>query len=74
MTQLILDLGHRPALGEADFLVAPCNQAAIQWLDRWPDWPAPALTLHGPTGCGKTHLARVFAVRSQAPIIGAARG
>lgn len=72
MTQLILDLGHRPALGEADFLVAPCNQAAIQWLDRWPDWPAPALTLQGPPGCGKTHLARVFAARSRAPIIEAA--
>lgn len=69
MTQLILDLGHRPALGEADFLVAPCNEAAIRWLDRWPDWPAPALTLHGPAGCGKTHLARVFAARAQAPII-----
>ena len=73
MTQLILDLGHRPALGEADFLVAPCNQTAIQWLDRWPDWPAPALTLQGPPGCGKTHLARVFAARSHAPIIEAPR-
>jgi len=72
MTQLILDLGHRPALGEADFLVAPCNEAAIQWLDRWPNWPAPALTLYGPPGCGKTHLARVFAARSHAPIIEAA--
>ena len=72
MTQLILDLGHRPALGEADFLVAPCNQAAIQWLDRWPDWPAPALTLQGSPGCGKTHLARVFAARSRSPIIDAA--
>jgi len=69
MTQLILDLGHRPALEEADFLVAPCNQAAIQWLDRWPHWPAPALTLYGPAGCGKTHLARVFAARSEAPMI-----
>ena len=69
MTQLILDLGHRQALGEADFLVAPCNQAAIQWLDRWPDWPAPALTLHGPAGCGKTHLARVFAARGEAAIV-----
>lgn len=69
MTQLILDLGHRPALGEADFLVAPCNEAAIQWLDRWPHWPAPALTVYGPPGCGKTHLARVFAARSHAPII-----
>jgi chromosomal replication initiation ATPase DnaA len=73
MTQLILDLGHRPALGEADFLVAPCNRAAIQWLDRWPDWPAPALTLYGPAGCGKTHLARVFAARSEAPIVEADR-
>jgi DnaA regulatory inactivator Hda len=69
MTQLILDLGHRPALGEADFLVAPCNQAAIQWLDRWPDWPATALMLQGPPGCGKTHLARVFAARSHAAIV-----
>ena len=73
MTPLILDLGHRPALGQAVFLVAPCNQAAIQWLDRWPDWPAPALTLHGPAGCGKTHLARVFAARSRAPLIEADR-
>lgn len=71
-TQLILDLGHRPALGEADFLVAPCNAQAIQWLDRWPDWPAPALTLYGPPGCGKTHLARVFAARAHAPVVAAA--
>lgn len=72
MTQLALDLGLRPALGEADFLVAACNQQAIQWLDRWPNWPAPALTVHGPAGCGKTHLARVFAARSGAPVILAA--
>jgi len=69
MSQLILDLGHRPALGEADFLVAHCNERAIQWLDNWPAWPAPALTIYGPAGCGKTHLARVFAARSGAPLI-----
>ena len=32
------------------------NQEALEWIDRWPDWPAPALILHGPQGCGKTHL------------------
>ncbi|HTS91442.1 MAG TPA: DnaA/Hda family protein [Stellaceae bacterium] len=72
MTQLILDLGHRAALGEADFMVAPCNAQAVQWIDRWPNWPAPALTIHGPPGCGKTHLARVFAQRSGAAVIDAA--
>ena len=72
MTQLILDLGHRPALGEADFMVAPSNEQAVQWLDRWPGWPAPALTIYGPPGCGKTHLARVFAARSGAAVIAAA--
>ena len=67
--QLPLDLGHRPALGAADFLVAPPNAAAIAWLDRWPDWPGPALALYGPPGSGKTHMARVFAARSGAALI-----
>jgi DnaA regulatory inactivator Hda len=67
--QLAFDLGHRPALGAEDFLVAPCNQDAVGWLDRWPDWPAPALVLHGPRGCGKTHLAHVWRNRTNAKFI-----
>jgi chromosomal replication initiation ATPase DnaA len=69
MTQLILDFGHRPAFGAADFLVAPSNAEAVTWLDRWPDWPSPALAIYGPPGCGKTHLARVFAARSAARLV-----
>jgi chromosomal replication initiation ATPase DnaA len=68
--QYPLDLGHRPALGVADFLVAPCNEAAVAWLDRWPNWPAPALALYGPPGSGKTHLAHVWRSRSGAVLIG----
>lgn len=64
MTQLALDLAHRPALGREDFLVAPCNAEAVAWLDRWPDWPAPALALYGPAGCGKSHLVQVWRARS----------
>lgn len=63
MTQLPLDLGHLPALGREDFLLAGSNQAAVQWLETWPAWPAPALALYGPSGAGKTHLAHVFAAR-----------
>ena len=69
MAQLPLELPHRPALGRADFLVAPCNEAAVAWLDRWPRWPAPALALTGPSGSGKTHLAHVFAARAGARFI-----
>src|SRR5215469_5932383 len=71
MTQLPLDLGFRTALGRADFLVAPCNESAIGWLDRWPAWPGPALALYGPAGSGKTHLGEVWRSRSGAVSIAA---
>lgn len=66
MTQLSLDLGFRPALDRADFLLAPCNEAAVAWIDRWPQWPGPALTLWGPAGSGKTHLVEVWRARTKA--------
>ena len=67
--QRTFDWGVRPALGREDFLVAPCNEAAVAWLDRWPDWPGPALVIHGPPGSGKSHLAEVWRRRSGAEIV-----
>jgi chromosomal replication initiation ATPase DnaA len=64
--QLPLDLEYRPALGMADFVIAPGNRDAVAWIDRWPDWPSHALAIHGPKGSGKTHLAHVWQARSQA--------
>lgn len=49
-----------------DFVVAPGNQRALAYLDAWPDWPAPATALFGPSASGKTHLARIWAVRANA--------
>ena len=69
--QLAFDLGTRPAFGRADFLVAPCNEAAVTWLDRWPDWPGPALVVHGPPGSGKSHLAQAWRARSGAEAVAA---
>jgi chromosomal replication initiation ATPase DnaA len=63
MAQLVLDLGHRPALGRDSFLVAPSNEAAVAWLDRWPEWPSPALIVYGPPGCGKSHLVEAWRAR-----------
>ena len=64
--QLTLAFEFRPAYGGDHFLVAPCNDDAVSWVDRWPDWPSPYLIIHGPTGCGKTHLAEVFRRRADA--------
>jgi chromosomal replication initiation ATPase DnaA len=69
MAQLPLELGHRASYGGEDFLVAPCNEAAVAWLDRWPDWPGPGLAIHGPAGCGKTHIAHVFQAGAQARLL-----
>ena len=69
MTQLALQFGHRTAHDAEDFLVTPSNSDAVLWLDRWPEWPAPALVIHGPEGCGKTHLAHVWQACSGARFI-----
>jgi chromosomal replication initiation ATPase DnaA len=66
--QIPFDWGARSALGRDDFLISPCNQSAVTWIDRWPNWQSPALVLCGQAGCGKTHLAAVWAQRSGAKI------
>lgn len=59
-------------MGRDDFLVGPANADAVAWIDRWPDWPNNALAVFGPAGCGKSHLARVFAARANARFYSAA--
>jgi chromosomal replication initiation ATPase DnaA len=69
MRQLPFDLPYRPAFGRADFLVSTSNEAALGWIERWPDWPAGTLVLHGPPGCGKTHLAHLWRGRSGGALV-----
>lgn len=64
--QGVLAFGVRDARSAGDFHVAASNRAAAAWIDRWPDWPAAGLVLHGPPGCGKTHLLSIWARRSRA--------
>ncbi len=67
--QLTLDLTlPPPTYAREDFVVADGNREALAWLDRWPDWPAPALSLSGPPGSGKTHLGRIWAARAAAAL------
>jgi chromosomal replication initiation ATPase DnaA len=75
MTQLAIPLPHRAAMGRADFLVSAANEQALQWIERWPRWPAGALVLTGPPGSGKSHLAHLWLARSGGRLVaGAALG
>src|SRR5580698_4060633 len=67
--QLALALEHAESYARDDFLSGSCNAAALQLIDSWPDWPASAITLVGPEGSGKTHLATIWALASGARVI-----
>ena len=71
-TQLVMDLAIRPALGVEDFLVSASNAAALETVERWPDWPHWALVVTGPEMSGKTHLANVWRMKSNAALVAAA--
>jgi chromosomal replication initiation ATPase DnaA len=68
--QLTLDLAlPPPTYARADFVPSNGNREALAWIDRWPDWPAPALALAGPPGSGKTHLGRIWAAQADALVL-----
>jgi len=67
--QMAFELPHRAAMDMADFLVAPANADAVAWIDRWPDWPGRVLVVHGPPGCGKSHLGNVWRARVDAALM-----
>ena len=48
--QLPLPLKHRPSMAGEDFLVAAPNEAAVAWLERWPDWPTRGAGAAWPAG------------------------
>ncbi len=70
--QLPLPLPPAPALGRADFIVAPGNAQAVAFIDAFPRWPAPAAALYGPPGSGKTHLVHAWAEVAGAKVAAAA--
>lgn len=69
VAQFVFDLSLPPALGPEDFIVADSNREAAGWIGRWPDWPGPALALHGAPGAGKSHLLGIWAQRAGAHVL-----
>jgi chromosomal replication initiation ATPase DnaA len=68
-TQLALALDHGESFARDDFLAGPSNAAALQLIERWPDWPSRIVALRGPEGSGKSHLAAIWAREAGARIL-----
>lgn len=58
--QIPIPLGHQPVFDRESFIVGDANRAALEFVEIWPDWPAPVVILTGPPGSGKTHLAHIW--------------
>ncbi|HEY4986502.1 MAG TPA: chromosomal replication initiator DnaA [Bradyrhizobium sp.] len=59
--QLAFELPHTESLTRDNFLEGPANAAALALIDAWPEWPNRIMMLVGPEGCGKSHLAAIWA-------------
>ena len=59
--QIPLSFDINPDYKRSDFLVNQCNEKAVAIIDKWPEWSFFAQVLYGPKGCGKSHLAHIFA-------------
>jgi chromosomal replication initiation ATPase DnaA len=69
--QFPLELALEPRFGAEDFLVSASNGEAYGLIESWPDWPDRALALSGPAASGKSHLAAIWALRTNARVLSA---
>lgn len=61
--QLKLPLQRVVPTGAAGFVRSDCNAEAARVLDLWPDAAGQVMAICGPAGCGKSHLAAIWAER-----------
>lgn len=66
MSQYTLSLALPATYSADNFFISDANREAWQWINAWPNWPSHALILYGPHGCGKSHLATIWAAKSHA--------
>lgn len=63
--QTTFSFAAKSDMSRDDFMVSKCNQEAFEMIDLWPEWMSSGLIIYGPKGCGKTHLANLFADKIQ---------
>lgn len=71
--QLVMPFAPATSYAPEDFILGESNADAHRLVHQWPDWPYSIMLIYGPKGCGKTHLAHVFAARAGAGMLAASR-
>lgn len=67
--QLRLKLERDRLASLDEFVRGASNRDAAAAIESWPDWLGGCLTLVGPQGSGKSHLARAWAQAAQAVVV-----
>ena len=66
LNQLLLDFEQKKNFNEHDYYVSKSNYFAFNIVDNWPKWEKRILNICGEKFSGKTHLANIFHLKSNA--------
>ena len=69
LNQLLLDFDYKTNFNEHDFYLSKSNSNAFNLINRWPDWDKKILNISGEKFSGKSHLANIFKLKSEAFLI-----
>ncbi len=58
--QTALPFEVTPSYRPEDFIPSASNEEAYRWIEQWPDWPSPVISIHGSPASGKTHLGHIW--------------
>lgn len=70
-SQIPFPFDAKRSFAREDFVPGTTNEAGLALVDGWPQWHTRVCALWGPKGCGKTHLAQIWRVQSDAVEISA---
>ena len=60
MDQLTFKFPFKTKYYEQDYYISSNNFSAYKLIESWPNWPGKWINIHGPAGCGKTHLSSII--------------
>ena len=60
MDQLTFKFPFKTKYDKQDYYISSNNFTAYKLIESWLNWPDKWINIHGPTGCGKTHLSNII--------------